>query len=103
MKRFAVWIVVAACMPFLVPGDAGAHVAMASDFGFGHVAAGGRYVAAGHYTYHYSNSVLAARGAAVRSGFYGYGCFNPGWWAAHPGAWHPWGWHGWYAWGWPTW
>lgn len=79
--------------------------ALASDFGFGHVAAGGRYVAAGHYTHYYSGGVVAARGTTVRSGYYryGYGCFNPGWWGAHPNAWHPWGWRGWYAWGWPTW
>jgi len=87
-------------------GVAGRHVGMATDFGFGHVAgvAGARgYVAAGHYTRGYSAGVLAARGAAVRGGFYHYGAFNTAWWAGHPAAWRPYGWNAAYAWRWATW
>jgi uncharacterized protein (TIGR03000 family) len=40
---------------------------------------------------------------AVRGGFYHYGAFNTGWWAAHPAAWRPWGWNAAAAWRWATW
>jgi uncharacterized protein (TIGR03000 family) len=85
---------------------AGSHAPLATDFGFGHVAgaAGARgYVAAGHATRAYSGSVLAARGTAVRGGYYRYGAFNTGWWGAHPGAWRPAGWALNRCWGWATW
>ena len=94
-------------------GEAGAarlgtvgHVGVATDFGFGHIAGveGARgFVGAGHYTAAYSNSMLAARGAAVRRDFYHYGAFGPGWWGAHPGAWRPYGWPVARPWGWATW
>ena len=87
-------------------GAVNGHTAMATDFGFSHaVGAGARrgYVATGHYTTAYSGGVLAARGTAVRGGFYHYGAFNSGWWSAHPGAWRPAGWNVANAWGWATW
>ncbi len=71
---------------------------MATDFGMGRVsggAAGRGYVSAGHYTTAWSGGVTAARGTAVRGGFYHYGSYNRGWWGAHPGAWR---WPGW-TWG----
>jgi uncharacterized protein (TIGR03000 family) len=79
---------------------------MATDFGFGHVAGveGARgFVTAGNLTRAYSPAVLAARGAAVRGGFYHYGAFNAGWWTAHPAAWRPLGWNAATAWRWATW
>jgi uncharacterized protein (TIGR03000 family) len=87
-------------------GEVGGHAAVATDFGFGHVAGveGARgFVTAGHVTTAYSGSVWAARGVAVRGNFYHYGAFNAGWWAGHPAAWRPWGWTGATAWGWATW
>jgi uncharacterized protein (TIGR03000 family) len=84
----------------------GGHVGLASDFGFGHVAgvrAGRGFVAAGHYTRGWSGGVLAARGVAVRGGFYHYGAFHRGWWAAHPLAWRPFGWTAARFWGGATW
>ncbi len=57
----------------------------------------------GHYTTAYSGGVLAARGVAVRGGFYHYGAFNNTWWAGHGGAWRPWGWTAATAWGWASW
>jgi len=47
--------------------------------------------------------VLAARGAAVRGGFYHYGAYNTAWWGGHPGAWRPYGWDAARGWGWATW
>jgi uncharacterized protein (TIGR03000 family) len=87
-------------------GAVGSHTALASDFGFGHVAgyAGARgYVGAGHVTTAYAGGALAARGAAVRGGYYRYGAFNTGWWGVHPGAWRPYGWDAARAWGWANW
>jgi uncharacterized protein (TIGR03000 family) len=77
-----------------------------TDFGHAHAAwasgtGGARGV--GNYTKFYSPSVLTARGAAVRGGYYHYGYFNHNWWQGHPLAWHPnaWQWHHW--WKWTTW
>jgi uncharacterized protein (TIGR03000 family) len=87
-------------------GRSGDHAAVATDFGFGHVAAaaGGRgYVAAGHSTRGYSGGVLAARGTAVRGEFHHHGAFNSAWWRAHRGAWQPFGWNAALAWGWADW
>jgi uncharacterized protein (TIGR03000 family) len=84
----------------------GAHVGVATDFGFGHVAGaeGARgYVAAGNLTRAYSTGALAVRGVAVRGDFSHYGVFNSGWWAAHPAAWRPYGWDAARYWGWATW
>jgi uncharacterized protein (TIGR03000 family) len=84
----------------------GGHVGLATDFGFGHVTAvaGGRgFVAAGHYTTAYSGGVVAARGVAVRGGFYHCGAYGAGWWTAHPLAWRPVGWTSTSIWGWSTW
>jgi uncharacterized protein (TIGR03000 family) len=89
-----------------VGGVEAGRVGMATDFGFGHVAGVGGaagFVTAGHYTTPYTASVLAARGAVVRGGYYRYGAFNPAWWAGHPGAWFPGGWDYGRAWGWATW
>jgi uncharacterized protein (TIGR03000 family) len=87
-------------------GVAGTHINMATDFGFGHVGAvaGARgFVGAGHYTTRYAGGVLAARGVAVRGGFYHYGAFNSGWWTSHPAAWRPYGWNAAYPWRVATW
>jgi uncharacterized protein (TIGR03000 family) len=83
-------------------GLEGGHVGMATDFGFGHVAGARGYVGPGHYTTAYPGSVLAARGVAVRGGFYHYGAFNTGWWGVHPGAWRVPGWTAATCWGWAT-
>lgn len=48
------------------------------------VAVGG---AAGHYTTYRSTAAVRTQGGYVRTGFTGYNYFNPGWYAAHPGAW----------------
>jgi uncharacterized protein (TIGR03000 family) len=86
-------------------GSLDRHVGLATDMGFGHAVgvAGGGYVRAGNFTRAYSPAVLAARGTAVRGGFYHYGAFNTGWWGAHSGAWRPFGWDAARAWGWATW
>ena len=87
-------------------GVAGGHATMTTDFGFSHVAgaAGASgYVAAGHHTVAYSSSVVAARGTAVRGGFYHYSAFNASWWGGHPTAWRPVGWTAATAWRWTTW
>jgi uncharacterized protein (TIGR03000 family) len=78
---------------------------LATDFGFGHVAGvrAGGFVGAGHYTRAWSGGVVAARGVAVRGGFYRYGAFGRGWWGAHPLAWRPYGWGAARYWGWSTW
>jgi uncharacterized protein (TIGR03000 family) len=84
----------------------GAHVGVATDFGFGRAAGArgtGAYVHAGYRTRAYSPAVLAARGTAVRGGFYQYRAFNGNWWAGHPGAWRPYGWNVGRFWGWATW
>jgi uncharacterized protein (TIGR03000 family) len=70
----------------------GTHVGLGTDFGFGHVVAGVRgsgFVVAGHSTAFHPRTVLASRGAFVRSGFYHYGAFSTGWWTAHAAAWRP--------------
>jgi len=87
-------------------GAVGGRVGLGTDFGLGHVAwAGGArgFVGVGYHTRFYSPGVLAARGTVVRGGFYHYGCFAGGWWAAHPLAWHPAAWGAATAWTWATW
>jgi hypothetical protein len=88
-------------------GYSGAHVALPTDAGYGLAASGTGAVAfAGyHQTEAVSGSVYAARGAAVRTSYAGYGAFGQGWYAAHPGAWNPTGWAAGRAWGvaaWPA-
>jgi uncharacterized protein (TIGR03000 family) len=87
-------------------GYAGTRIGLGTDFGLGHVAwAGGArgFVGLGHYTPYYSGGLLAARAAAVRTGFFHYGYFGPGWWGAHPLAWRPAVWGPAVAWSWVTW
>ena len=82
-----------------------AHTALPTDAGFGVAGSGTGAVAyAGyHQTQAVSGSVYAARGAAVRTSYTGYGTFGQGWYAAHPGAWNPTGWAAGRAWGVATW
>ena len=56
-----------------------------------------------HQTEAVSGSVYAARGAAVRTSFNGYGMYGTGWHAANPGAWSAAGWKAGYAWTPATW
>jgi uncharacterized protein (TIGR03000 family) len=58
-----------------------------------------------HPTAYWSSSYVAARAGYVRAGFYHYGAFYPGWYAAHPLAWTAAGWAAGVAWTaatWPT-
>jgi hypothetical protein len=82
-----------------------AHTALPTDAGYGVAGSGTGAVAyAGyHQTEAVSGSVYAARGAAVRTSYTGYGAFGQGWYAAHPGAWSPTGWTAGRAWGAATW
>jgi hypothetical protein len=67
------------------------HVGLPTDGAFGRAGVAG-YGAIGNHTAAWSGSVYAARGAAVRNSFVGYGAFRPGWYGAHPGAWAAAGW-----------
>jgi hypothetical protein len=82
-----------------------AHVALPTDAGYGVAASatGGAAFAGYHQTVGVNGSVYAARGAAVRTSYTGYGAFGQGWYAAHPGAWNPTGWTAGRAWGVATW
>jgi hypothetical protein len=82
-----------------------AHVALPTDAGYGaSVAGAGSAVHAGyHQTEAVSGSVYAARGAAVRTSFNGYGMYGADWHAANPGAWSAAGWKAGYAWTPATW
>jgi hypothetical protein len=82
-----------------------AHAALPTDAGYGMSAAGaGSAAHAGyHQTEALSGSVSAARGAAVRSSYNGYGMYGEGWHAANPGAWAAAGWKPGYAWTPATW
>lgn len=96
-------------------GYGASHVGLPSDAGYGVSAArvgaagvgaagvGAVGIAGYHQTEPVSGSVYAARGAAVRTANPGYGAFNTGWYAAHPGAWNPTGWTAGRAWGVATW
>jgi uncharacterized protein (TIGR03000 family) len=56
-----------------------------------------------HPTAYWSHSYVAARAGYVRAGFYHYGAFYPGWYAAHPLAWSAAGWAAGAAWTVATW
>ncbi len=86
-------------------GYSTAHTALPTDAGFGMTAAGTETaVHAGyHQTEAVSGSVYAARGAAVRSSYSGYGLYGADWHAANPGAWTAAGWKAGYAWTPATW
>jgi uncharacterized protein (TIGR03000 family) len=73
-----------------------------TDFGLAHysTAAVGTFA---HPTAYWSNSYVAARAGYVRAGFYHYGAFYPGWYAAHPLAWSAVGWAAGAAWTAATW
>lgn len=47
---------------------------------------------------HVPPSTRYYHGAVIRGGFYGYGMYYPGWYAAHPGVWHVSTWPAGYAW-----
>ena len=86
---------------------AAAHAALPTDAGYGMPAArtGAAAYAGYHHTAAVSGSVAAARGAAVRNSYNGYGMYGHGWYAANPRAWAPTGWAAGQAWraaAWPT-
>ena len=96
--------------------DAGGyHAAEAASYGAAHAALptdgafGGSFASAAgagafaHPTMPVSGSVAAARGAAVRNSFNGYGAFGHGWYGDHPGAWAAAGWGASTAWHAATW
>jgi uncharacterized protein (TIGR03000 family) len=62
-----------------------------TDAGFAHysAAAVGNFA---HPTAYWSHTYMAGRAGYVRGGFYHYGAFYPGWYAAHPGCWAAAGW-----------
>jgi hypothetical protein len=68
------------------------HVGLPTDGAFGRGFGAAGYGAVGNRTSAWSGSVYAARGAAVRNSFGGYGAFGAGWYGAHPGAWAARGW-----------
>lgn len=45
-----------------------------------------------HSTAYWSNGYMGVHAGYVRTGFGYYGCFNPGWYGAHPGCWVAAGW-----------
>ncbi|QDU49342.1 hypothetical protein [Gimesia panareensis] len=47
---------------------------------------------------HVPPSTRYYHGAVIRGGFYGWGMYYPGWYAAHPGVWYAAGWPAGYAW-----
>jgi hypothetical protein len=69
-----------------------------TDGAFGRGWSGAAYGAVGNRTTAWSGNVAAARGAAVRNAFGGYGAFGAGWYGAHPGAWAAAGWAAGVAW-----
>jgi hypothetical protein len=84
------------------------HVGLPTDGAFGRGLSGTGlarygYGAVGHTTAAWSGSVYAARGAAVRNSFAGYGAFRGGWYGDHPGAWAAAGWAAGAAWNAATW
>jgi hypothetical protein len=88
-------------------GYTAAHTALPTDAGYGAATVGGGSTAyAGyHQTEAVSGNVAAARGAAVRNSYNGYGMYGAEWHTANPGAWAAAGWTGNRAWAtasWPT-
>lgn len=55
-----------------------------------------------HSTAYWSSGYMGARAGDVRTGFGYYGCFNPSWYGAHPGAWAAAGWSAGAAWAVPS-
>lgn len=55
-----------------------------------------------HSTAYWSTGYMGVRAGYVRTGFSYYGCFYPGWYAAHPGCWAAAGWAAGAAWAAPT-
>jgi hypothetical protein len=55
-----------------------------------------------HSTAYWSTGYMGTRAGYVRGGFGYYGCFHPGWYAAHPGCWVAAGWAAGAAWAIPT-
>ena len=86
-------------------GYSTAHTALPTDAGYGMPATrtGSAAYAGYHQTEAVSGNVYAARGAAVRTSYNGYGMYGKGWYGAHPGAWAPTGWTAGRAWGAATW
>lgn len=88
-----------------VAGYGAGHVGLPTDGAFGGSFAGdaARAGAFAHPTMPISGSIAAARGAAVRNSFAGYGTFDHGWYGNHPGAWFAAGWGASTAWRAATW
>jgi len=86
-------------------GYSAGHTALPTDAGYGMAAprTGTAAYAGYHQTEAVSGSVAAARGAAVRNSYNGYGMYGHGWYAANPAAWAPAGWTAGQAWGTATW
>lgn len=89
-------------------GYGAVHTALPTDAGYGTAAARAGVAGTGAYAgYHQTaavnGNVAAARGAAVRTGFNGYGMYGAGWHAANPGAWSAAGWAAGRAWTPATW
>jgi len=86
-------------------GYSTAHTALPTDAGFGMPAArtGSTAYAGYHQTEAVNGNVAAARGAAVRTSYNGYGIYGAGWHAANPGAWSAAGWAAGRAWTPATW
>jgi hypothetical protein len=82
-----------------------ARTSLPTDAGYGAagVSTGTGAYAGYHQTVPVSGGVYAAQGAAVRTGYGGYGAYGTGWYAAHPSAWTPTGWAAGQAWGAATW
>lgn len=81
------------------------HTALPTDAGYGaaRVGAGSAAYTGFHQTEAAGAGIYAARGAAVRSGYNGYGMYGAGWHAANPGAWTAAGWAAGQAWTPATW
>lgn len=85
-------------------GYGAAHTALPTDAGYGASAArGGAAYAGYHQTEAVNGNVAAARGAAVRTNYSGYGMYGAAWHTANPGAWTAAGWTAGQAWTPATW
>jgi hypothetical protein len=73
-----------------------------TDAGLAHYTSVGA-AGVGHSTAYWSHGYMATTGGYVRNGFGYYHCFNPAWYAAHPGCWYASGWAAGAAWATATW
>jgi hypothetical protein len=77
---------------FGAAGAAGAVGRFPTDFGLSRYSSFGAAGAVGHETHLWNNNYLSVHGNYVRANFNNYGCFRPGWYTNHPGAWFAAGW-----------